>query len=93
MRTRTAHYMMKQHFQQIEKIEKKQGWKFNRGIKSAVVAKMDATLRFPIVFSMLHGPCDDEVRVMVVMDEKPSLVLVDMPLELFNALPTVEVPE
>jgi len=69
-----------------------------RGITGASVERLDKLLEkqpddtlYPIGFSYLHN--DKDVRCSVTLNEDSESVLLDIPLQNFNHLPSVEVDE
>lgn len=68
---------------------------FNRQLNPKAIAKLDADLRFPVTFSMLHEHingrlADPHVRAIVAVSPTETVTL-DVEMDLFNSLPFAEV--
>ncbi len=82
-------YMTKEHLLKLRQIEKQRKHKFNQAPSDALLDMLGVELKLPVVWSMVHN--DVEMRAIITVDDKGSQVIVDMPFEMFNALPQEEI--
>jgi len=82
-------------------------YKYNRTIRPEAIDALPDDQLFPIVFNMLHEhragkPCEPHVRIMIAVPQMengqplPGLterMLLDVPMDLYNALPEIAVPD
>jgi hypothetical protein len=81
-------------------------WAIEMGYNRAIEPKplqeyldtMDDSAQFPITFHMLHEHAggvkvEEHVRCMVVLNGEGSRAMIDIDLDFFNRLNTIEVPE
>lgn len=61
----------------------------NRTLHPNKLRKLDPELRLPIIFSMVHN--DVELRLAICVDDKPTVVWLDVPFETYDKLPDIEV--
>jgi len=82
---RTVRYATKLTFINLQRGDRIKGIRRNREVKAGM---LKAGVKYPVSYYFLHK--SDEVRVVFVADEHGTTFMQDMPLNAFDALPTLE---
>jgi len=68
----------------------------NRSLYEDALETLPEDVLFPLGFTMLHNDCEMRVEISVAEDafgKNMASVWLDIPFDVYNALPEVEVPE